>query len=538
MNKNKIVPNFVIFFLFLCFTFLYFKPLILNFSTFLPGNNDELHLTWAIYSLAEKLPASATKLFTGNIFYPHPYSRSYGDPLITSSVIAKFSFLFSKEPIIAFNINLIISQIMLLYFSFLFLNLLTNNKKIAVLLSLIYGFSNIHLHYLHHINYFSIQWLPLTGYFLLKLRQTRKPIHIYLFFLSFVLQTLNSFLLGYFVVFLSLGLYFFDKEIKKCILKNLKHFLLALLISFIILFPILSIYFQVSQHFNHVTPLTEVIHFSLSPEEIFTKFASPVLYLLTIFALISFFITKKKNKKSLSFLLLLTISFIISLGPALHWMKKTIKIPFHIPLPYLVLYYLIPGFKAIRVPSRWILMTGFLTTAFVSIELKNMALKHSKKINAVLIFAFLLFLLIFKPFNSYSSIPQLQSYPPVYSWLEKQTGNNIIELPINTWGQGEASKKEALRMLYSLKHKKKLVNGSASFTPPSYYEIVSLMKNNFPDEKTINTLKKMKIDYIILHKKEYEKLWLDKTEKKLTILNSIKSIDLIAEFDSDLVYKL
>lgn len=535
--KNEFFLHLIIFIFFILLTTWYFLPLLSHFTSYLPGDYDELNITWAIYSTAQKFPAWPEKLFQGNVFYPHPFSRAYSDPLITAGLIAKPFIEIYPEPIIAFNINLILSQVLTLFFTYLFLNQLTKDKKISVVLATIFSFSLIHLHYLHHLNYFAIQWLSLSGFFLLKLGETKKPFWIYSYFFIFILQTLNSFLLGYFVLFLSSGLYLFDQKIRKSVQKNLYHLIFGLVISLLILFPFINIYLKVSRHFNYLVPITDIIHFSLSPEELITKFFSPVLYLITLIAAVSFITNKKyKNyRQFLGFAILLIISLILSLGPALHWMRKTIKIPFHIPLPYLLFYFLVPGFKGIRVPSRWILMTALAATSFGALGLKNIFLKFKKIKNWALVLILFLFLITIKRFNNYVSIPQIKNYPPVYSWLKRQKGETIIELPINTWGQGQASKQETYRMLYSLLHKKNLVNGYGSYTPLDYYQLVSLFKNNFPSQEAIDLLKKMEVDYLILHKDEYAKIW---PEEKLNQLNKIKGIKLVASFGPDLVYQL
>jgi hypothetical protein len=530
MLKNNIKLKLIILIGFAALTFAYFKPLFLNIDTFLPGNEDELHLTWAINSMAKNFSISPVQLFSGNIFYPFPLTRAYGDPLIFSSLIAKLSFLFSPEPVTSFNLNLLLSQALLLFFSFLFFKALTENLKLAVFFSLVYGFSSIHLHYLHHINYFSVQFLPLAGYFLLKLVLSKKPLYLYLFFLSFLLQALNSFLLGFFVVFLSLGLIVIDQKLRLTIFKNYKHLFLNLLLATVVLVPVIKVYFQISRYFHYVVPLTDVIHFSLSPEEVITKFFSPALYFIFIFCLLMFFKTKVKNKKSLGFLLLALFSFILSLGPALHWMRQTIKIPFHIPLPYLLFYFLIPGFKSFRVPSRFMLLTAFLSLVFSSFVIKSQK-KYFKKFEKLFYLTIFLLLVLTTPkFKSFVKISKIQDYPQVYHWLKEENNKVIIELPIAYWGQGQAFKQEHKRLLYSLYHQQKLVNGAASFTPPQYYKLVELINSQFLSEKTLNKLKQINVDYIIIHKQEYN--------GKINLPKNTDSLKLVKAFENDLVYEI
>lgn len=542
IKKNNLFKELIILIFFIFFTAWYFKPLLLHFSSSLPDNYDGLFITWSINRMAQNLPSLPGELLTGNIFYPHPYSHAYSDPFLTAGLIAQPFLKINPEPLIAFNINLLLGQILTLYFTYLFLVQLIKDRVTSFVLSLVFSFSLIHLHYIPHLHTFSIQLLPLAGFCLLKLGETKKAFWLYVWAGTFIFQALNSFLPGYFILFLSTGLYFFNSDLKKAIKKNLKHLIITSLIIFIALFPILNIYLKVSKHFNYVRPITEVIHFSLSPEEIITKFFSPILYLLFAISLIHFLQQKKKNKSSAFYLLLSTLCFIISLGPALHWMRKTIKIPFHIlpagrqvPLPYIFLYFFAPGFKGFRTPSRWVLMMALTMTAFSSIELKNIL----KKIKVpALILILLLFLITLPQCKHYVSIPQIKEYPPVYSWLKNQDKKVIIELPINTWGKTEENKQEVYRMLYSLLHQKTLVNGYSGYIPEEYNQLVALLRNNFPSQEAIDKLKSMNVDLIILHQDEYAKIWQEKTREKKEQLDVLRGIKLIKTINQDLVYEL
>jgi len=536
--KKTFLVEIIVFIFFSLLVFFYFKPIFSHFSSYLPDDYDGLFITWSINRMAQKIPSQPKKLLQGNIFYPHPYPQAYSDPFITAGLIAKPFLKINPEPLIAFNINLLLSQILTLYFTYLFLVQLIKDKAISFILSLVFSFSKIHLHYIPHLHTFSIQFLPLSGYFLLKLAKTKKPVWLYAWSISFILQMLNSFLPGYFILFFSLGLFIFDKNLQKAIKKNINHLLISILFIALTLFPVINIYLKVSRHFNYVRPITEVIHFSLSPEEISTKFFSPILYLLFAISLIYFLRQKKINKSSTFYFLFSIFSFILSLGPALHWMRKTIKIPFHIPLPYIFLYFFAPGFKGFRTPSRWILLMAFSLTAFSAVELKKI-LKTSKKIKTrALVLIFLLLLITLPKHNYYISIPQIKDYPPVYYWLEKQNKKVVIELPINTWGRSQENKQEVYRMLYSLVHKKNLVNGYSGYHPEKYNQLVGFLKNNFPNQNAVNKLKELKIDLIILHQDEYAKIWQEETEEKIDQLNSLKEIKLIKSFDQDLVYEL
>jgi len=540
--KKKLLLEIIACCCFILLSWWSFKPLLRNLNnltSFLPDDYDSLFISWSIKRMADNFPAWPNQLFQGNIFHPHPYSHAYSDPFLFAGLLAKPFNKLSAEPVLAFNINLILAQFLSLAFSYLFLKQLTKDRLIAFVSAVVFALSPIHSHYLSHLHTFAIQLLPLSGYLLLKLKTTGKTVWFYCWLASFILQLLNSFLPGYFIIFLSLVLLINDQQLTTVIKEKRNHFLIAFVLGFLILFPFINIYLKVSRHFNYVRPLTDVIHFSLSPEEIITKFFSPALYLSFLIALTGFFsFLKKRQKLSWKFFILTIFSLIISLGPVLHWQRKTIKIPFHLPLPYLLFYFLAPGFKGFRTPSRWIILAAFSAVCFTSLGFKNIFKKSNKLKSAILLSILAISLITNKPFKKYSRVPTTKNYPAVYHWLKDQDCQVIIELPISAWGTGKQAKEEAQRMLYSLSHQKSLVNGFSGYTPAEYYQLVQMIRKDFLNQTTISQLKKTGVDYLIIHQKEYPQEKQEAIKEKLTQLKKNNKIKLIKQFDSDEVYQL
>ncbi len=530
-----ILTNLVIVLVFLLLTLISLEPFVKNFTTALPGDYDELFITWSINNMSQNIfqlknIVRIEDLFKANIFYPHPYAQAYSDPFILSALIATPLLKLTAQPITAFNFNLILSQFLFLTFGYFFFLKLTKEKLIAVLLSFGLAFSKIHLHYLPHLHTFAIFLLPTAGLSLLHFKDSKKIIFLYLANLCFILQMSNSFLPGIFIVFLALGLSITYPKLKNLLVQNKLHLIANLILSLIFLGPIVMIYFKVLKHFNYVRSLTEVIHFSLSPEEVVTKFLSPAAYFIILLTLPAILLKTrnrqqiKTKKQILLFLLGMGLSFIFSLGPALHWQRQTIKIPFHIPLPYLALYFLVPGFKGFRTPSRFINLVLLFGLMAGALSLKSL-FKHKKGKILITIFTIFLLTLSFKK-PSFVLIPQPQEYPPVYHWLKNQEGEVVIHLPIYAWGE----KQETLRMLFSLYHKKNLINGYSGFFPQEYLNLISYLKQNFPQPQTILHLKELGIDYIILDTSSY-------AQEQLNQLETNPKLKKTAEFEDNVIYQ-
>lgn len=545
---KKLLPNFpllLILTFFIISTLLFFFPLLKNFTGSLPDDSDGVVITWHLNKFVQNPTLNPKKLFQGNILYPYPFTQAYTDPFIIDSLIAYPLVKLTGEPVVAFNFNLILSQILLLFFTFLFIRQLSGNFGLSFLLSLIFGFSRIRLHYLGHLQMFSVYWVPLAGYFLLKLAESKKVIFIYLFFATLLLQTLNSFLPGYFILFMTLGMFIGIGDLRRVLVKNFKHTIIAGLLVLAILLPYIRIYFLVSSFFNYTRPIRDSINFSLSPEEIFTKFFSPIILLLFAFSAIYFFFVHRV-KSAVIYLLLAMSGYILALGPALHFFGKTVKVLvplinvwLPIPLPYTAVYYLLPGFNGFRTPSRWIFMFGFLAVSFAGLVMAKTIKNIPKNIQLFLFLAIgvILILVTTKIPKTYYQIPKTGDYPKVYGWLAKQPGRVVLEMPIYFWRNSVLVKKESFRMLYSLEHQKYLVNGTTGFTPSLVEKEVEYLQKVFPDSESLFYIKKLGVDYIIIHQSELADYWQDDFTKKITVLAQNKNLIKIYDDGTDFVYE-
>lgn len=539
MRKQKrfwIHLSVISFFIFATLTF--FGPLLQNFSAKIIDDYDGLLITWSLNRVIQNFPNWPEKLMQGNIFYPHPHSHAYSDAFITDGLIALPFVKITGQPLVAFNINLIISQILLLYFSFLFLSEISGNSAVNFLLSLVFAFSQIRLHYLGHLQMFSLYWVPLAGYALLRFAKSSKIIYLYVFFLAFLAQTLNSFLPGCFIIFLFLALHLIKVDLRKAINKNFIHFLTGTVLSAIVLFPFVRIYLNVSKIFNYVRPIRDVIHFSLSPQEIFLpKFFSPVLILVFLVSL-ALLLTSKESPPAggppRRWLFVTAFFLLMAFGPFLHWYKKTLPIP----LPYLIFYYLVPGFKGFRTPSRWIFMVGFSAVAFAAVVIDKWLFKKPETFRRLFYFGTIVLLLYYtKVPKNYFEVPKKAQYPKVYSWLKEQPGQVIVEIPIYYWGDFVYGKREVYRMLYSLEHKKKMVNGYSGFSPPEWEELVIYLRKKIPQMESLLKLRNIGVDYLIVHETEFKDLWPDDFKERFVAIEESNQLREIYNDGKDLVYE-
>lgn len=571
----------ILVFLYFLFATLYITyPLIFNLTNTLPSLGDEPLITWIISWNIHSFITDPSNIFNANIFYPYQNSLSFSDAFFTSSVIAFPFILITGQPAIAYNINLIISLATLGFFTYLLVLFLSKDQFSGIISGTLVAFSTYTLNRTMHLQLISIQWIPLCILFLLLYIEKQR--FKYLIFLSifFILQSANSFLPGYFLALCFLIILLFNHIKNRQFLRkllNIKVFLPTVL-TFLVLLPIALPYLQTSNQFSYVRDIRDTIHFANRPEytfypnesthlknflisTVYTKDKGPYVYdgyiglpffILTFFMIIYRFIFPKKNPRNHFFIFFIigVSSFILSLGPVMQWGGRVIKDPFIIPLPYAVLYYLIPGFKGFRNSARWEMLMLFAMSIAIGLALAKLMSKKSLLVKIFITFTICATIILEFNFpKQYAKVPKKEEFPKVYSFINTLPKDAIIiEFPIYNWDMLPYSKQELMREYFSTAHFRKMVNGGSGFTPSPWQEMVRSLMIEFPNNKSLDSLKKIKVKYIILHKSEY-KILSDKSFKikgkdiiKAELIeNNLKNnakVKLIKEFGKDYVYEI
>ncbi len=555
-------------------------PLLFNLDTLITGFGDELLIAWIHNWVAHSLFTDPLNIFNANIYYPFKNSLAYSDFFLVTSILSYIPYLIFKEPIVFVNFT-IISSLILLGFSIYCLSYYLVKNRIASFFSgLLVIFSPAVLDKFVHIQILSIAFVPFAILFFLKFLETKKRHFLTLSMICFVLQTVNSFMPGYFIAFsfLIILIFFGIQNRKKAKKLLIKRNVIIMLLSILVILPIAIPYFSVSKEFNYVRDIRDTIHLALQPEDYFNTnhysrldpilssiqvktpynstefkpgFIGFVFTTLAIFSIIIFFKKyKKKNWQLNSILWISLFGFIMSLGPFLHLFRQTIHNPFPIPLPYVLFYYIIPGFQGIRNSSRWEMLFIITIAVIVAFVLHQLLNKVSFKKQAI-IYSFLIIGVI-SEFNfplHYEQVPQKSTFPQVYSWLNTTPKDSVlIEMPIYTWDMQPYVFDENYREYYSTVHFRKMVNGASGFSPEPWQNLVKDLLFNFPSDNTIQKLSTLGVDYIIVHKKEYDTLYFNKfTYEGKTVrdggaiiaeLNKNKSLKFVTKIQNDYIFQI
>ncbi len=176
MKKSFLSNISIIFLYFLIWVYMTY-PLILHFSSVMPGNGgDEYLMSWFFWEfyrsifILHKLP-----YFTNLVYYPHGVPLYVTTAMPVNAVIASVIYFFTKNLILAFNVLFLLASILNAYFAYLLAYDTVHNKKASFFAGLIFAFSPILIEQARwgDINIWSAYGIPL--YILFFNRLYRNP---------------------------------------------------------------------------------------------------------------------------------------------------------------------------------------------------------------------------------------------------------------------------------------------------------------------------------------------------------------------------
>lgn len=515
-------------------------PLILHFSSTVTGLGDELVITWIQNWVIHALMTNPLHLFQADIYYPFHNALAYSDAFLPTSVLAAIPLFIFKEPIVTFNFTQITSFLLLGFCTYILSYFLTKNFLASVLSGMLLIFSPVAIDKHVHLQILAIEAVPLAMLFFIRFLQSTKTKFLLWSLIFFVLQTYNSFMPGYFILFayffLLLSFFFKDKRQSLRFLTKQKIFLVVF--SFLLIIPIATPYLQVSHEFHYTRDIRDAIHFAIQPEDLlyagsFSRlqplllkipitqtskygevkpgFLGLTLTILTVLTCFFAYQQRKKIKQYWIFYSLLATAFtglVISLGPALHINRLTIHKPFPIILPYTLLYYVLPGFQGFRNAARWEML--FLICIVVCVAVAITVILHRFSIRKQIIIYIVLIVATIAEYNfpmHFEQVPQIAYFPQEYHWLKTTPINTkIIEMPIYNWSMLPYSFGEQVRGYYNAYYFRTTMSGFSGFSPPPWQVMVTHLLATFPNNTSLQTLKQLEITYIVVHKTEFDTL--------------------------------
>jgi len=528
-------------------------------------------LAWDIHALSQ----NPFNLFNANIFYPNPYTLAYSDHQITNAILAMPIMAITHNPMQAANYMLIFNFFLCALGAYLLTVHLTGNRMAGVVAGIAFALAPYKLSHIVHLNLCTAGWIPLTFLFLHRYCEEGRPRDAALAALFFLLQVLSTWHYGL-ILAVAMLLFLIVRLItdrKTFTLKWILALAVAMACAALLVVPFVLPYLRLQKEDPRFTrSLKEVETFSADvkdflmapqenllwgklstgmrkevtengdPAEVTEKSIFPGLMplLLGLGGLIYLF-RKGRGEERFSlwfYLAMLVVSAILCLGYPLYIFGHRLRVP----TLYQVLYYVFPGFKAMRVPPRFSILIALSLAVLSGFAVKALlawlASKRGVKVAAlasILVVALLLvdLMSINMPMEK---IPKRDEFPRVYSWLEGRKGDSpTVELPIPLLQNSTLwLELDPIRTYYSTMHWKKIMNGYSGFLPTSIYD-ASAASGSFPSRKSMDFFKKNKIKYIVVHRAELDPVTLGRIAQWD---RTHEDFGLVRSFDSDDVYQL
>lgn len=539
---------------------------------------DQLFYSWMIErNIDSLLHKPLAEFFNASVFFPYKNTLAFGDHLIGETVLAFPFFIATGNPVFSQNILILLSFIISGYGMFLLFRTLIPNTMGAILAGLLFSFSNVRFNQYDHLNMLSTEFLPFIFLYLGKFLEKRNIKLLFIFSIFFLLTILMT---VYYLVMVSVAIaaYIFvwmllNNHTFASVWKTALMPFIAMAIVGVLVLPVFTPYLQFTKEFSGVKRvLADNILYSASLTSYFSTARTTSLsslsgqhvlseadtglffgYASLFLFFCAWFINPPKWKKIIVFFTILSgIFYLLSFGPLLKFAPGMVT---SLPLPYYVLYKVVPLFQIMRVPARFALF-GQLFLVLVSgvgyIKLVSLMGTQYKKYAVSALLVVIALLETWSAPMPLIAVEEKKDFPPVYQWLSIQPSDStILELPIPS-AYSEIQKEpvrhafmedltvadrdavEAYRDYFSLLHGKRIINGYSAYAPPLYLEMREKTVN-FPDDVSLSAIKKSGVTYVIVHVKQYPFSFQQELISRIT---SGGILSVVAQFDTDYVVQV
>jgi hypothetical protein len=138
-------------------------PLWLHLAEAVPGDiGDPLLNTWILAWDAHALLVKPLHFFDANIFYPLPNTLAYSEHLVSTALLAMPLGLISGEPVVAYNLSLLLSFPLAGLGMYALVLHWTQRRGAALLAGLAFAMAPYRLAAMAHLQLLTIQWLPFS----------------------------------------------------------------------------------------------------------------------------------------------------------------------------------------------------------------------------------------------------------------------------------------------------------------------------------------------------------------------------------------
>lgn len=514
---------------------------------------DPLLNTWTLAWDTTALAHHPLQLWQAPLLYPNNLTLSYSENLLGNIIYFAPVFLITRNPVLAYNVTFYMIFLLCGLNMYIVARSYTRRRFAAFVAALIYAFAPYRMAQIDHIPVTGGEWIPLALLFLDKSFQYGKWRDWILFALFYLLQLLSSVYLGIFLTYTLLAYVLirytavfwrqwrlsgpaYIARLAKLAVKPVIVLGVTAAVIVALMYPYLvslrngyarSVvqtegYSATFKDFTHTTPFNLLYGFLsihgqyLRPDGEHFLFLGFSTMMLAAAGVVLAFLHRNTTVRAYAWTGLIVLLF--AFGPYIRLTARS-----SIPMPWLIAFNVLPGFKGLRVPSRLIdvllmmlAVLGAYAIAHIQDRLdtllasngadtQKLARPRASTLRRQPIIAGLLLViplaLLLEAMPAYLPVTQAPSgtaIPPVYQWLATHGGAQpIIELPMSN-DHGIPDQYESWYDYYTIFHPHPIVNGWSGYRPPNTTAISNAMLT-FPDAASISMLQRYHIIYVVVH---------------------------------------
>jgi hypothetical protein len=438
-------------------------PLALHFTTHLPAPSySALHVGWILAWGAHGLATDPRHLFDANLLYPLDRSLAFNEHLLGLQPLFAPVYALSGTPTPGYNMLFVLSFALSAFSAFCLVHHLTGHRWAAFAAGALFGFAPFRFGHIHHLHVLVFFWAPLALLFLDRFLRGRRWPDLAAFAVFSWLQVLTSVytafmltlavvvLAGYRALAVDRGL-----RSRALVVPTATFVLTSLLVLGLIHLPYVAVRRAWGrpwtlgaigggsadlQAYLTAPPLLSDLYVQLSrlvnpaPADdrmLFPGLVLPVLALLGVLRSEPGVPADRARGLRGAWGLLVLVALVLSLGPyLLVWGERTA-----VPLPYWILYHVVPGWGATRIPARLALLAVLAATPLAALGILRCAeaLRARRRPRGDVLVALAVVAAAFLELGT-RPLPleetPITRVPAAYRWLATERPGPVVELPM------------------------------------------------------------------------------------------------------------
>jgi hypothetical protein len=475
-------------------------PQVLYLGSRVAVHYDPLLSIWRLSWIAHVLPRHPQQLLDGNIFAPHVRTLAYSDATLLEGLLAAPWLWMRGNPVLVYNLLLLGGIVSSGIAMFVLVRHLTGNADAALVAAVVFTLLPYRILHFMHLELQWTMWMPLALWSTHRVFETGSVRYGILTGALLCLQAISSLYYGAFLgivvallaIMLAIGR---GNELRRVVVPLGLGAVLALVVVSAYTLPYVA-----NTAVLGVRDPGEVRNFSASlasyitaPQENWIwggtafRFEGDELRLFpgvaaVVLAALAFGL-RQRRRLAVMYMVLTVVTVALSLG-------------FNNPV-YRFLYahvWLLRGFRA---PARFGILAGcsLAVLSGFGFEYLEKVVSHSRLRGALL--SAVLVTLAFEFGSAPMRLDELsRQVPDVYRFLKILDPAVVVEFPVD-------SSLDPVYMYWSTHHWHPLVNGYSGFSPPDYAETVKRLEH-FPDDRSIERLRRLNVRYIVVHETFYK----------------------------------